>query len=43
MDGLKLAIAIRDRWPPIEVIVTSDRHSVRAEELPSRGRFKPHR
>lgn len=39
MDGLKLAMAIRDRWPPIEVIVTSGRHSVSAEQLPSRGRF----
>lgn len=39
MDGLKLAIAIRNRWPPIEVIVTSGRYSVTAEQLPSRGRF----
>jgi len=23
MDGLRLAAAIRDRWPPIQVIVTS--------------------
>ena len=23
MDGLKLAVAIRNRWPPIQVIVTS--------------------
>jgi DNA-binding NtrC family response regulator len=23
MDGLRLAVAIRDRWPPIQVIVTS--------------------
>lgn len=23
MDGLKLAAAIRDRWPPIEIIITS--------------------
>jgi len=23
MDGIKLAMAIRDRWPPIKIIVTS--------------------
>ena len=39
MDGLKLAMAIRDRWPPIEVIVTSGRRLASAEQLPSRGRF----
>lgn len=41
MDGLKLAKAIRNRWPPIEVIVTSGRYSVSVEQLPSRGRFFP--
>lgn len=25
MDGLKLAAAIRDRWPPIKIIATSGR------------------
>ena len=25
MDGLKLAQAVRDRWPPIKIIVTSGR------------------
>lgn len=23
MDGIKLAMAVRDRWPPIKIIVTS--------------------
>lgn len=23
MDGMRLAVAIRDRWPPIQLIVTS--------------------
>eukprot|EP01035_Chromulina_nebulosa_P042709 gene42709-57821_t len=23
MDGLKLAMAVRDRWPPVKIIVTS--------------------
>jgi DNA-binding NtrC family response regulator len=41
MDGIKLARAIRDRWPPIEVIVTSGRHRVRTAELPPRAKFMP--
>jgi CheY-like chemotaxis protein len=28
MDGLKLARAIRDRWPPIGLILTSGRHQL---------------
>jgi two-component system, response regulator PdtaR len=41
MDGIKLARAIRDRWPPIELIVTSGRHRVRTDELPPRAKFMP--
>lgn len=26
MDGLKLAAAVRDRWPPVKIIVTSGRY-----------------
>jgi CheY-like chemotaxis protein len=25
IDGIKLAACIRDRWPPIKIIITSDR------------------
>ena len=39
MDGLKLASAIRGRWPPIELIVTSGRYSIDETDLPERGRF----
>ena len=39
MDGLKLAVAIRGRWPPIEIIVTSGKYSVPPGALPSRGIF----
>ena len=39
MDGLKLAHAIRHRWPPVRVVVTSGRVTVRNEDLPSGGRF----
>jgi CheY-like chemotaxis protein len=41
MDGLKLAATIRDRWPPIALIVTSGRISVQQRDLPERGRFLP--
>ena len=41
MDGLKLAEVIRDRWPPIALIVTSGRISVKQQDLPERGRFLP--
>src|ERR1700683_5444439 len=39
IDGLKLAHAIRDRWPPIKIIVTSGRGHVSEQELPEGGRF----
>jgi len=45
MDGLKLARAIRDRWPPIELILTSGHFGVSDSDLPARGRYfaKPYR
>src|SRR5580698_7763267 len=39
MDGLKLAHAVRKRWPPIKIIVTSGRSQVSEQELPEGGRF----
>jgi CheY-like chemotaxis protein len=41
MDGLKLAAAIRGRWPPIKIIATSGRFNIRDEDLPAGGRFFP--
>ena len=41
MDGLKLARAIRDRWPPVELIITSGKHRLDADQIPERGRFLP--
>jgi CheY-like chemotaxis protein len=41
MDGLKLAHAVRGRWPPIKIIATSGRLSIRADDLPEGGRFLP--
>jgi CheY-like chemotaxis protein len=37
--GLKLAKAIRDRWPPIHIIVTSGRSASNEEDFPSLARF----
>jgi two-component system, response regulator PdtaR len=37
MDGLKLAHAIRNRWPPIHLIVASGLD--RRDKLPANGRF----
>src|SRR5580700_10413414 len=39
MNGLKLAHAVRNRWPPIKIIVTSARSQVSEQELPEGGRF----
>ena len=37
MDGLKLAHAVHDRWPPIKIIVVSSRDP--GSELPAGSRF----
>lgn len=39
MDGLKLAAAVRDRWPPIEIVVVSGGRSPSAADLPERAAF----
>src|ERR1700729_3203418 len=39
MDGLKLAHAVRNRWPPIKIIVTSGRELLTERDLPEGGRF----
>ena len=39
MDGLRLAHVIRDRWPPIKLIVTSGHTTVTESALPRGGRF----
>ena len=41
MDGLDLCAAIRDRWPPVELVVTSGHVQVEDEDLPERGFFLP--
>jgi CheY-like chemotaxis protein len=39
MDGLKLAAAVRDRWPPIKIVATSGRVKLDPGDLPAGGRF----
>ena len=39
MDGLKLAIAVRHRWPPVKILITSGHIKIRPEELPVEGKF----
>ena len=41
MDGLRLAALVRDRWPPIEIIVTSGRGIPQLATIPARAMFLP--
>lgn len=41
MDGMRLAAAIRDRWPPIEIILTSGHVAVDDVRMPPRSVFFP--
>jgi two-component system, response regulator PdtaR len=39
MDGLRLVALVRDRWPPIALLVTSGRVQPPVEDLPLGARF----
>ena len=39
MDGLKLAHAVRGRWPPVKIIMVSGQVRLTASELPSDSKF----
>jgi two-component system, response regulator PdtaR len=41
MDGLKLAAAIRGRWPPIKIVATSGLLRITEDDLPSGSLFLP--
>ena len=45
MDGLKLAAAVRDRWPPVQIIVTTGMRAPHRDEMPANSMFisKPYR
>jgi CheY-like chemotaxis protein len=35
MNGLKLAFAVRDRWPPVAIIIASGRIRPQPDEMPT--------
>jgi CheY-like chemotaxis protein len=39
MDGLGLARAVRDRWPPIKIIVVSGQLKLSSLDIPADSRF----
>ena len=39
MDGLKLAAAVRERFPPVQIIVTSGHRMVEINEMPDGSVF----
>ncbi len=39
MDGLKLAHAVRNRWPPIKIIIVSGKIQLSERDLPADSRF----
>jgi len=39
MDGLKLAHAVRNRWPPIKILVVSGRQRHPSSDLPTNSCF----
>jgi CheY-like chemotaxis protein len=41
MDGIRLARVVRNRWPPVALIVTSGHTNVPESDLPTGGRFLP--
>jgi CheY-like chemotaxis protein len=45
IDGLKLAHAVRNRWPPIKIITSSGHVKLTKDDLPDGARFvgKPYR
>src|SRR3954447_21958765 len=41
MDGLKLARAVRDRWPPVQIVATSGHYAFHEGDLPAGTVFLP--
>jgi CheY-like chemotaxis protein len=41
MDGLKLAAAVRGRWPPIKIVATSGLRDIGEDDLPIGSHFLP--
>jgi len=41
LDGLQLAWIVRDRWPPIEIVITSGNRKVDITDMPGGALFFP--
>lgn len=41
MDGLRLAAVIRDRWPPVNLIIASGKHRPAKSDMPDHAIFLP--
>jgi two-component system, response regulator PdtaR len=41
MDGLKLAAAVRHRWPPIDIIITTGKSKPQPDQMPAGSVFLP--
>ncbi len=39
MDGLRLSMAVRDRWPPVKIILTSGKQRPGDDVIPEGGVF----
>lgn len=39
MDGLRLAAFVRDRWPPVKIIIASGHHNLALDAAPFGDRF----
>jgi CheY-like chemotaxis protein len=41
MNGLRLAAAVRHRWPPVHIIITSGKAAPARSQMPPDSRFVP--
>ena len=41
MNGLRLAAAVHDRWPPVHIIITSGKAAPARSQMPQGSRFIP--
>lgn len=39
MDGLKLAHAVRNRWPPVKIVIVSGQVKLTQNDMPEGSRF----
>jgi len=41
MDGLRLAAAVKHRWPPIKIIIATGKEAPRKDEMPMDSQVLP--